>query len=380
MDLEWVVGLRALVLREILWPHSWFPLNKLEQKLHVCPVKFPSVCWESKCWNDSSRLQSPLVRFFSERVGLGSTVCGWRKVTVIYNEETPELLIQPWQPRGNCTRKDDILHIKYILHCVHPKSIQSCSTLCDPTDRSPPGSSVHGILQARVLEWVAILFSRGSSRPKDWSRVCSVSCVHKFFTTSAAWEALHSAQSQLSCFLSLILVNAPSAKMPSQISHWLCMLFTCLEASTARSHQLILLPCLPPPPAHPLPTPGPGSIPKPLHSLVFTPFCCTRGTKVWHWSNPAFQLICPSGNGWSLKGAVRGKADQPHFPSRQRTLFHSLTVFPQGSWWLRPRDPSRSPCLRKWNGQCNRCVLPPWRLQRASVWVPLCSLLSCEPG
>ena len=180
--LEWVVGLRVLVLCETLWPHSWFPLNRLEQKLHVCPMKFPSVCWESKCWNDSSRLQSPLVRFFSKHVGLGSTLCGWRKVTVIYNEETPELLIQPWQPRGNCTRKDDILHIKYILQCVHPKSIQSCSTLCDPMDRSPPGSSVHGILQARVLEWVAILFSRGSSRPKDWSRVCSVSCVDKFFT------------------------------------------------------------------------------------------------------------------------------------------------------------------------------------------------------
>ena len=38
-----------------------------------------------------------------------------------------------------------------------------CPTLCDPTDCSPPGSSVHGILQARTLEWVAISFSRGSS-------------------------------------------------------------------------------------------------------------------------------------------------------------------------------------------------------------------------
>ena len=40
---------------------------------------------------------------------------------------------------------------------------QSCPTLCDPIDCSPPGSSVHGILQARILEWVAISFSRGSS-------------------------------------------------------------------------------------------------------------------------------------------------------------------------------------------------------------------------
>ena len=44
---------------------------------------------------------------------------------------------------------------------------QLCLTLCDPMDCSPPGSSVHGILQARILEWVAISFSRGSSQPRD---------------------------------------------------------------------------------------------------------------------------------------------------------------------------------------------------------------------
>ena len=44
---------------------------------------------------------------------------------------------------------------------------QSCPTLCDPMDCSPPGSSIHGILQARTLEWVAISFSRRSSWPRD---------------------------------------------------------------------------------------------------------------------------------------------------------------------------------------------------------------------
>ena len=48
---------------------------------------------------------------------------------------------------------------------------QSCPTLCDPMDSSPPGSSVHRILQARILEWVAISFSRGSSWPKDQTQV-----------------------------------------------------------------------------------------------------------------------------------------------------------------------------------------------------------------
>ena len=47
------------------------------------------------------------------------------------------------------------------------KSLQSCPTLCDPMDCSPPGSSVHEILQLRILEWVAIFSSRGSSRTRD---------------------------------------------------------------------------------------------------------------------------------------------------------------------------------------------------------------------
>ena len=47
-------------------------------------------------------------------------------------------------------------------------------TVCDPVDCSLPGSSVHGILQARTLEWVTISFSRGSSWPRDWARVSHI--------------------------------------------------------------------------------------------------------------------------------------------------------------------------------------------------------------
>ena len=54
------------------------------------------------------------------------------------------------------------------------KVSHSCPILCDPVDCSPPGSSVHGILQARILEWVAIPFSMGSSPPGDQTRV---SCI-----------------------------------------------------------------------------------------------------------------------------------------------------------------------------------------------------------
>ena len=47
---------------------------------------------------------------------------------------------------------------------------QLCPTLCDPTDCSPPGSSIHGIFQPRILQWVANAFSRGSSGPRDWTQ------------------------------------------------------------------------------------------------------------------------------------------------------------------------------------------------------------------
>ena len=64
--------------------------------------------------------------------------------------------------------------------------IQSCLTLCDTTDCSLPGSSVHGILQAKILEWAAIPFSRGSSQPRDQTQV---SCTAgRFFTIWATRE------------------------------------------------------------------------------------------------------------------------------------------------------------------------------------------------
>ena len=78
------------------------------------------------------------------------------------------------------------------LLCVHAKLVHSCLTHCDPVDYSPPGSSVHKIFQARILEWVAVLSSRGSSWPRDWTHVStSPALAGKFFTTSATWETPH---------------------------------------------------------------------------------------------------------------------------------------------------------------------------------------------
>ena len=63
--------------------------------------------------------------------------------------------------------------------CLVPKW---CLILCDLKDYSLPGSSVHGISQARMLEWIAISFSRGSSRPRDQIHVSCISCVNRWFS------------------------------------------------------------------------------------------------------------------------------------------------------------------------------------------------------
>ena len=75
--------------------------------------------------------------------------------------------------------------------CRWAKSLQSCLTLCHHMDHSPPRSSVHGIVQARILEWVAISSSRGSSWPRDQTCVSWVSWIGKrVLYHCATWEAL----------------------------------------------------------------------------------------------------------------------------------------------------------------------------------------------
>ena len=62
---------------------------------------------------------------------------------------------------------------------------EPCPTFCDPMDCSPPGSSVHGILQARILEWIAMPFSRGSFQRRDRTRI---SCKAGKFFPAKPWE------------------------------------------------------------------------------------------------------------------------------------------------------------------------------------------------
>ena len=73
----------------------------------------------------------------------------------------------------------NLLSICQAIICVRmcAKSLQSCSTLWDPMEYSLPSTSVHGILQARILEWVAVPSSRGSSQPMDGTCISYVSCT-----------------------------------------------------------------------------------------------------------------------------------------------------------------------------------------------------------
>ena len=92
-----------------------------------------------------------------------------------------------WKPM--VTHPFNSLH--FFLH-VHVKSLPSCPTLYDPMDRSPPGSSIHGILQARILEWFAISFSGDLPDPGiDPTSLKSPALASQFFTTSATWESAH---------------------------------------------------------------------------------------------------------------------------------------------------------------------------------------------
>ena len=97
--------------------------------------------------------------------------------------------------------------------CVSAKSLQSCPTLCDPMGYSLPGSSVHGTLQERILEWVAISFSRGSSWPRDWTCLSFVSCsTDRFFTTAPSGK-LPSTHEELSFHSCCVRVN-------KTVAHW----------------------------------------------------------------------------------------------------------------------------------------------------------------
>ena len=118
-------------LKQFVHSKDCFPITAINHWLHFSPCTSPG-CLHSVVWASPSPTRKP--RF------------------------------PHWSPPG------------FVL-CICAKPAQSCPTLCDPVDCSPAGSSVHGILQATVLECVAISSPRGSSRPRDRSCTSCVSCA-----------------------------------------------------------------------------------------------------------------------------------------------------------------------------------------------------------
>ena len=126
------------------------------------------------------------------------------------------VLYMLWVYTVPCTRNLSGIQISFsalkilcvcVCVCVCVWVAQSCLTLCDPKDCTLPGSSDHGILQARRLEWVGILFSRGSSWPRDW--LGSPALAGRFFTLWATRDA-----PQIPC-VSSIYPSQPPHPAPS---------------------------------------------------------------------------------------------------------------------------------------------------------------------
>ena len=103
-------------------------------------------------------------------------------------------------------------YIEFVIIVLVGSVAQLCPNLCKPMDCSPPGSSVHGISQARILEWVAISFSRGSSWPRNWTQVSGI--AGRFFTDWASRESLVSVVSS-----SLDARSCPTLVTPWTVAH-----------------------------------------------------------------------------------------------------------------------------------------------------------------
>ena len=135
-------------------------------------VNNPPAMWEA--WVRSLGWEDPLEKGMATH----SSILSWR----IQWTEEPGRLQSIASLRVRHNRVLLTLQIQVLV-------AQSCLTLCSPMDCSPQGSSAYGIFQARILEWVVISFSRGSSRSRDWSWV---SCTAgRFLTDWATRKALH---------------------------------------------------------------------------------------------------------------------------------------------------------------------------------------------
>ena len=118
---------------------------------------------------------------------------------------------------------------------------QSCPTLCNLMDCSPPGSSVHGILQARILEWIAILSSRGFSWPRDWTLV---SCIAvRFFTLWATGKSWKVKVAQLCSTLCDPMNYIVHGILQARILKWITFPFSSISSQPRDRTQVSCIAC-----------------------------------------------------------------------------------------------------------------------------------------
>ena len=132
----------------------------------------------------------------------------------------------------------------HISSCAHANS---CLTLCNPMDYSPPGSSDHGISQTRILEWVAISSSKESSRPRDQTHISCVSCIGRWIlyhwaTREAPYklyfptfiQVFSLRENPLLCFTDFFIINSD---VPTSLARFSCSWLKFLKSQTFLCYQ-----------------------------------------------------------------------------------------------------------------------------------------------
>ena len=153
---------------------------------------------------------------------------------------------------------------------------QSCPNLCDCMDCSPPGSSVHEILQARLLEWIAIPFSRGSSWPKDQTQF---SCIAGRFLTIWVTRETRSLYNRYNIYnLSLVQFSSVAQSCPTLCDPMNCSMpglpvhHQLLESTQTHVHQVSDAIQ----PSHPLSSPSPPVLNPSQHLGLFQWVSCSH--------------------------------------------------------------------------------------------------------
>ena len=141
--------------------------------------------------SDDKQLQGFLVFIYCDRLYFPKLATFHMLFQNLATSPQPCKLIRSQEPPNvtSLEMKDKYLLLFLVCIYAYAKSLQLCLTLCDSTDYSSPGSSVRGIFQSRILEWVVMPSSRGSSQPRDQTHI-SYHLLHwqMSSTTSATWE------------------------------------------------------------------------------------------------------------------------------------------------------------------------------------------------